>query len=58
MQVPFFDWKSLYSEKEEEFSKIISTTLKKGAFILQAEVSDFENKQKSTTPWLYSQQIK
>ena len=44
MQVPFFDWKSLYSEKEEEFSKIISTTLQKGAFILQSDVSDFENK--------------
>ena len=28
MQVPFFDWKSLYLEKEEEFSKIISKTLK------------------------------
>ena len=44
MQVPFFDWKSLYLEKEEEFSKIISKTLKKGAFILQADVSDFEVK--------------
>ena len=44
MQVPFFDWKSLYLEKEEEFSKIISKTLKKGAFILQADVSDFESK--------------
>ena len=38
MQVPFFDWKSLYLEKEEEFSKIISNTLRKGAFILQADV--------------------
>ena len=44
MQVPFFDWKSLYLEKEEEFSKIISKTLKKGAFILQADVSNFEEK--------------
>ena len=42
MQVPFFDWKSLYSEKEEEFLKIISTKLQKGAFILQSDVSDFE----------------
>ena len=42
MQVPFFDWKSLYLEKEGRVFENYFKNAKKGAFILQADVSNFE----------------
>lgn len=43
MKIPFFDWPGLYAEKEENFSEIIGKVLSRGGFILQKDVSDFEN---------------
>ena len=42
MKVPFFNWAALYAEKEREFNEIISSTLRRGGFILQSDVSSFE----------------
>jgi dTDP-4-amino-4,6-dideoxygalactose transaminase len=40
--VPFFDWRSLYAERGEAFSRIISDTAGAGGFILQGAVDEFE----------------
>ena len=42
MNVKFFDWQSLYQERETQFSDIIYKTLSGGKFILQDEVANFE----------------
>src|SRR5688572_18216535 len=41
--VPFFDWKSLYSERAEDYRRIIDETASSGGFILQAAVAAFED---------------
>lgn len=42
MRVPFFDWPALYAEQADVFDKVITSTLRKGSFILQQDVDDFE----------------
>lgn len=42
--VPFFDWKALYSERAVDYARIIGDTAANGAFILQADVDEFEAK--------------
>ena len=49
IKVPFFDWAGLYNERAEDFQEVISTTLSKGAFVLQNEVEEFETKLKAFT---------
>jgi dTDP-4-amino-4,6-dideoxygalactose transaminase len=43
LPVPFFDWKSLYAERAEDYRRIIDETASAGGFILQAAVDDFES---------------
>ena len=43
MIVKFFDYPKLYKEHESDFKSIFDKTLKKGSFILQKELSDFES---------------
>lgn len=40
--VPFFDWAGLYAERAETFGEIMHSTAKRGAFILQRDVLEFE----------------
>ena len=40
--VPFFDWKSLYAERADDYRRIFDDTASAGGFILQAAVDDFE----------------
>lgn len=42
LPAPFFDWKALYAERAESFSRIISDTAASGGFILQHAVDEFE----------------
>jgi dTDP-4-amino-4,6-dideoxygalactose transaminase len=42
LSVPFFDWRALYAERAEAYSRIISDTAGMGGFILQGAVDDFE----------------
>jgi dTDP-4-amino-4,6-dideoxygalactose transaminase len=42
LPVPFFDWRELYAERAESFSRIISVTAASGGFILQDAVDEFE----------------
>lgn len=41
-QVPFFDYAGLYLEHGDEIRQVIESVLSRGAFILQAEVTRFE----------------
>ena len=52
--VPFFDWKKLYLEDREKYLQIIDETLKKGKFILQDDVEEFEHKLKNITGRKYA----
>ena len=42
MQVPFFDWSRLYTERSETFRNIMHETCMRGGFILQKDVIEFE----------------
>lgn len=42
IDVPFFNWSQLYSERRADFVRILDETAARGAFILQDEVADFE----------------
>lgn len=42
VKVPFFDWAGLYSERSEEFGRIMHETAARGGFILQRDVDEFE----------------
>jgi dTDP-4-amino-4,6-dideoxygalactose transaminase len=42
LPVPFFDWRALFAERAEAFSRIVSDTAGSGGFILQGAVADFE----------------
>jgi dTDP-4-amino-4,6-dideoxygalactose transaminase len=42
LPVPFFDWRALYAERAEAYSRIISDTAAMGGFILQGAVDEFE----------------
>ncbi len=41
-EVPFFNYGFLFREKEAEFTQILLDTCRKGAFIMQQEMRDFE----------------
>lgn len=43
IEVPFFDWAALFNERGDEFSRIMTETLSRGAFILQRDVDEFES---------------
>ncbi|EHR04629.1 DegT/DnrJ/EryC1/StrS family aminotransferase [Bradyrhizobium sp. WSM471] len=42
MQVPFFDWSRLYTERSDKFREIMHETCMRGGFILQKDVVKFE----------------
>lgn len=42
MQVPFFDWSRLYTERSGTFRDIMHDTCMRGGFILQKDVVEFE----------------
>ena len=42
LPAPFFDWKALYAERAESYSRILSDTAAGGGFILQGAVDAFE----------------
>ena len=42
LPVPFFDWKTLYAERADDFTRIMRETASGGGFILQAAVDEFE----------------
>jgi dTDP-4-amino-4,6-dideoxygalactose transaminase len=44
LKIPFFDWASLYKDREKEFNEIIARTLGAGSFILQRDVAEFEER--------------
>lgn len=44
MKVPFFDYKQLYLRDKKAINSIINKIASKGAFILQKDVANFENK--------------
>ncbi len=43
MQIPFFDYKRLYAENSERFSKAFDDVGKRGAFIMQSDLQQFED---------------
>lgn len=42
--VPFFDYKKVFSEKEERYLQIVRDVMRRGAFILQQDLAEFEAK--------------
>ena len=42
LPAPFFDWKALYAERADSYSRILSDTAASGGFILQDAVDEFE----------------
>ncbi len=42
LPVPFFDWRALYAERADAYSRILSDTALSGGFILQGAVDEFE----------------
>jgi dTDP-4-amino-4,6-dideoxygalactose transaminase len=42
LPVPFFDWRALWAERADAYSRIISDTAAMGGFILQGAVDEFE----------------
>ena len=42
LPVPFFDWKALYAERADSFTRILSETAASGGLILQGAVDEFE----------------
>ncbi len=54
MKIPFFDYKKLYLNDKSKLDKIFTKVSSRGAFILQKEVSDLENKIKKFTHSKYA----
>ena len=54
MKIPFFDYKKLYLNDKSKLDKIFSKISSRGAFILQKEVSDLENRIKKFTHSKYA----
>jgi dTDP-4-amino-4,6-dideoxygalactose transaminase len=46
-QIPFFNYSALASEHEEEFVSIFRDVIHRGAFILQRDLAEFEDKAKN-----------
>jgi dTDP-4-amino-4,6-dideoxygalactose transaminase len=44
MNIPFFNYQSLFKQNEKEFIKIFSNIGRRGAYILQQDLLDFESK--------------
>jgi dTDP-4-amino-4,6-dideoxygalactose transaminase len=42
LPVPFFDWRALFAERADAYTRIISDTAAMGGFILQGAVDEFE----------------
>ena len=40
--VPFFDYKQAFSEKEERYLQVVRDVMRRGAFILQQDLAEFE----------------
>ena len=43
MKVPFFNYPKIFSEDETQIREIVSDVIRRGAFILQQDLVDFEN---------------
>ena len=43
MKIPFFDYKSLFKQNEDNFLEIFSKIGERGAYIMQNDLSDFES---------------
>ena len=42
--IPFFDYRSLFQENEEQLLQVFSDVSKRGAFIMQDDLSLFEDR--------------
>ena len=42
MKIPFFDYQSLFKQNEKTLTEIFSDVGRRGAFIMQNDLSDFE----------------
>ena len=42
MNIPFFNYQSLFKQNEKTFIEIFSDVGRRGAFIMQNDLSDFE----------------
>ena len=42
-EIPFFNYSKLYCENADEYNRIFSNTCSKGSFIMQEELSSFED---------------
>ena len=40
--IPFFNYPALFEQRENEYLEVVHSVLKKGAYIMQSELSDFE----------------
>ena len=45
--VPFFNYSALFLEREEEFIEVVREVMRRGAFILQRDVREFEDQLKA-----------
>jgi len=44
MNIPFFNYSALFKEHEQDFIEIISDIGRRGAYVMQSDLSDFESK--------------
>jgi len=42
-KIPFFNYPALFQQREAEYLEVVNSVLKKGAYIMQQELFDFEN---------------
>jgi dTDP-4-amino-4,6-dideoxygalactose transaminase len=42
MNIPFFNYPSMFAEREDEYTNAITSALKRGAYIMQSDLLDFE----------------
>jgi len=43
-KIPFFNYPALFAQREEEYLEVVNNVLRKGAYIMQEELFDFEDK--------------
>ena len=41
-KIPFFDYPALFAQRQQEYTEIVSDVLARGAYIMQADLADFE----------------
>ena len=43
-KIPFFNYPALFEQREKEYLEVVHSVLKRGAYIMQAELLDFEDR--------------